>query len=80
MTSIGENQEERIMSAVFGLVCGRVQARLPADKRGIRAIEPIRARVVGTVTAALDAAVEEILAEVVEEVESAEPFAPEEGS
>jgi hypothetical protein len=78
MSSIGEGQEARILSAVYGLVIARVQARLPAGKRGLRALEPISDRVPEAVRRALDDVVDAIATEVEREVESAEPFAPEE--
>lgn len=78
MASIGESQEERILAAVNGLVIARVQARLPIEKRGIRAIDPIRERVPGAVSAALETVVSEVFAEVEKLIDPAEPFAPDE--
>lgn len=78
MSSIGEDQEGRILAAVHGLVISRVQARLSPEKRGIRALEPIQSRVPGAVAAALEQAVAEVLAEVEKEVEAGESFMPEE--
>jgi hypothetical protein len=78
MKSIGEQQEDRILSALYGLIGARVQVRLPTSKRGIRALAAIRDRVPGTVAVALDRVVDEVLAQVEGEIEDAAPFAPEE--
>jgi hypothetical protein len=74
MSGIPEEQEERIIAAMRALVSARVQAALPGSKRGLRAIDPIRARVPAALEEALARVVSEVTEAVAAEVEDAEPF------